>query len=344
MGVHNMGILEKIQKFVEYNYYRRKDIIAIIFYGSSKYETNTKDSDIDLLILTAKSKCFKGVTYIDNTRIEFFEKNFETILEEIENIDASQDNSLLSIFKNGQLISGDEITFNYLKEQIDFERKIPKYQNSSQISQYLTKIEETNNYFYKNYFYYNLLDKIRKKYHEERGYASISGQKAPELYQKRDYAEKYYCLRLPDQEFINQFQKALENGYDANLLTILLTKVDYTKEQSTNYQNVNELMVKCYSTIVESSINRSIRYLSQNNKNSLNSYYLAVEKIIILYCMINQLNYSIDYFKEEYDIEFLTLLDKTITHVSIENITNLFDFTTKNLDINYKSYKILDLK
>lgn len=50
------------------------NILGIIFYGSIKYQTNNSSSDIDLLIVTNSSKCYKGVTYIDGVKIEYFEK------------------------------------------------------------------------------------------------------------------------------------------------------------------------------------------------------------------------------------------------------------------------------
>ena len=37
-------------------------------------------------------------------------------------------------------------------------------------------------------------------------------------------------------------------------------------------------------------------------------------------------------------------LDKAIKNISFENITNLFNYVTKDIDIDYKDYKILDLK
>ena len=319
-------------------------VVGIIFYGSRKYKFNTDISDIDLLIITNNKPDFKGVSHVNNIRIEYFVKSISSLLEQIESIATSQDNSLLSIFKNGELIQGDEISFNYLKSQIDFERKVPKKKKSSQISSYLRKTEQTDNKFYKHYFYYNLIDMIRKKYHEENGYCSLNGQKAYNLYENREYAEMYYCLKLPDQDFIKLYKEAIEEGYNNSILSKLLAKVDCEKETSSFYQPFSKQEIKSYSAVVETSLTRSVKHLTNNNIESLNSYYLAIEKIRILYCMINRLNYNIEYFNEEYDSEFLKHFDIAIKNASIESITNLFDFTVKSLSINYKEYKVLDLK
>ena len=63
-----------------------------------------------------------------------------------------------------------------------------------------------------------------------------------------------------------------------------------------------------------------------------------------MYCLINNLNHNIELFGEEYDLEFMESLDKAIKNISFENITNLFNYVTKDIDIDYKDYKILDLK
>ena len=72
----HINTIDIIYKFLdEQDYLNRKEILGIIFYGSSNYKTDTKDSDIDLLIITNDENNYKGVTYVDNKKIEYFEKN-----------------------------------------------------------------------------------------------------------------------------------------------------------------------------------------------------------------------------------------------------------------------------
>ncbi len=148
-----MNYIEKVKTFVKNEKYaQREDFLGLIIYGSSKYGTATSDSDIDLLALTYHNKNFKGVRTIEGTKLEFFEKSFYYILNQIENIAESQDNTLLSIFQNGEFIYGDKLTYEYIKEQLNFARKIPKQQKSSQISNYLSKVKTTEDLAYKNFF------------------------------------------------------------------------------------------------------------------------------------------------------------------------------------------------
>ena len=86
----------------EKGYRERKDILGIILYGSSIYHTATHFSDIDLLIITENDKNYKGLTYIENQKIEYFERNIYDILQKIETLDESLDRSLISIFTNGK--------------------------------------------------------------------------------------------------------------------------------------------------------------------------------------------------------------------------------------------------
>lgn len=95
------------------------------------------------------------------------------------------------------------------------------------------------------------------------------------------------------------------------------------------------------SIIVNNNLVRCLNYLSTDNPNALNAYYLTIEKIRILYCMINYINYDITNFLEEYDFDFISLLNKTIKNISSNNIIELFNYVTKSIKINYKDYKIL---
>lgn len=62
---------ELIWNFIE-NFGRKEDILGIIFYGSSCYKTDMLGSDIDLLFITDGDKNYKGTTYIEGIKIEYF--------------------------------------------------------------------------------------------------------------------------------------------------------------------------------------------------------------------------------------------------------------------------------
>lgn len=51
-------------------------VLGILFYGSRNQRDFNSYSDIDLLIVTDDTKNYKGVTFIDNIKIEYFEKKY----------------------------------------------------------------------------------------------------------------------------------------------------------------------------------------------------------------------------------------------------------------------------
>ena len=108
---------EIILKFLSL-YSTKVNILGIIFYGSSNYGSSDNSSDIDLLFITDGDKNYKGTTYIDGKKIEYFEKNIYYLMDKIDTLDNDYDRSLISIFKNGNIIYSKDDTINYLKEEV----------------------------------------------------------------------------------------------------------------------------------------------------------------------------------------------------------------------------------
>ncbi len=253
-----------------------------------------------------------------------------------------RNNSLISILKTGRTIYGNYLFSNELKDLINNTNKLSKNKNTStSIKSYLNMLEQYKNSSYRNYFYFNLVDEIRKKYTLERGFNYISGLKAYNLYQKKEYAKKFYCLNLPNQSFIDLYLNSIESEYNEENLKKLLAIINYDKRKYYDKHFLSSNEIKMQSIIVNNNLVRCLNYLSTNNPNALNAYYLTIEKIRILYCMINYINCDITNFLEEYDFDFISLLNKTIKNISSNNIIELFNYVTKSIKINYKDYKIL---
>ena len=73
-----MTVHEIIQEFIKKNKYLQDEhVLGILFYGSYKYGLNNQNSDIDLHIIYDDSNpkhLIRGNTFINGTRIEYFEK------------------------------------------------------------------------------------------------------------------------------------------------------------------------------------------------------------------------------------------------------------------------------
>ncbi len=342
----HINTIDIIYKFLdEQDYLNRKEILGIIFYGSSNYKTDTKDSDIDLLIITNDENNYKGVTYVDNKKIEYFEKNVYDLAKKIEELPNNFDRSLESIFTNGKVIYDKHKTIENLKDLVLENNEYPrkKKQNKfystsfSELKKTFFSTDKTSPYF--NYIYYNFLEEIRKEYHIQNGYSKLPVNKIKKLYENSDYSEKYYCVKLPDIEFRNLYISLLEK-YKENEFNVLLGKLKIKQTIKNNF-NARKNNVKYSSTIIHSLIEKII-VKDTNEKDYLSLYYIALEKIRNLYCNINKLDNSLDNIYE-YDSSFFEIFNDCVSNPSKENITLLFNYLSSKIDIDYKKYKIYEL-
>ena len=342
----HINTIDIIYKFLdEQDYLNRKEVLGIIFYGSSNYKTDTKDSDIDLLIITDDENNYKGVTYIDNKKIEYFEKNVYDLAKKIEELPSNFDRSLESIFTNGKVIYDKHKTIENLKDLVLENNEYPRKKNQnkfystsfSELKKTFFSTDKTSPYF--NYIYYNFLEEIRKEYHIQNGYSKLPVNKIKKLYENSDYSEKYYCVKLPDIEFRNLYISLLEK-YKEDEFNVLLGKLKIKQTIKNNF-NVRKNNVKYSSTIIHSLIEKII-VKDTNEKDYLSLYYIALEKIRNLYCNINKLDNSLDNIYE-YDSSFLEIFNDCISNPSKENITLLFNYLSSKIDIDYKKYKIYEL-
>lgn len=342
----HINAIDIIYKFLdEQNYLNRKEILGIIFYGSSNYKTDTKDSDIDLLIITNDENNYKGVTYVDNKKIEYFEKNVYDLAQKIEELPSNFDRSLESIFTNGKVIYDKHKTIENLKDLVLENNEYPrkKKQNKfystsfSELKKTFFSTDKTSPYF--NYIYYNFLEEIRKEYHIQNGYSKLPVNKIKKLYENSDYSEKYYCVKLPDIEFRNLYISLLEK-YKEDEFNVLLGKLKRKQTIKNNF-NARKNNVKYSSTIIHSLIEKII-VKDTNEKDYLSLYYIALEKIRNLYCNINKLDNSLDNIYE-YDSSFFEIFNDCVSNPSKENITLLFNYLSSKIDIDYKKYKIYEL-
>ena len=342
----HINTIDIIYKFLdEQDYLNRKEVLGIIFYGSSNYKTDTKDSDIDLLIITDDENNYKGVTYIDNKKIEYFEKNVYDLAKKIEELPSNFDRSLESIFTNGKVIYDKHKTIENLKDLVLENNEYPRKKNQnkfystsfSELKKTFFSTDKTSPYF--NYIYCNFLEEIRKEYHIQNGYSKLPVNKIKKLYENSDYSEKYYCVKLPDIEFRNLYISLLEK-YKEDEFNVLLGKLKRKQTIENNF-NVRKNNVKYSSTIIHSLIEKII-VKDTNEKDYLSLYYIALEKIRNLYCNINKLDNSLDNIYE-YDSSFLEIFNDCISNPSKENITLLFNYLSSKIDIDYKKYKIYEL-
>lgn len=327
----------------------KSHILGIIFYGSCRYKTNNPSSDIDLLLITDEEKNTKGTIYIEDRKVEFFEKNIFSLIEKINQLNYSLDRSLMSIFKNGEILYSKNNTIEFIKEEVLSKIENPSRiknasSNTNDIVFYKSEIErlESDNPLFL-YYYYNLLEVVRQEYHQQYGYSKLPTMKVYDLYSNPDYAKDFYCVDLPKTDFRNKFLHLIKNGYDKDKLDDLLNKISIQEQaDSYGFSFYSKNKIIYFSTVVKNAVDKSNYYLECNRPDSLFCYYNALNKTRRLYDNINGIEQQIDLMKADYDSEFLSLLSSHIRKP--QSLESLFETVSKPLDIDYKNYKVLELQ
>lgn len=337
-----------IEKFLrEYTFQNESNILGVLFYGSTRYHTNYSNSDIDLLIVSDSVNNYKGVTYMDDVKVEYFENNIYSLLEKVDGLETSPNRYLTSIFTNGEILFSKDQTLEYLKEEVlsrgtTFKKKRktshPLFNEWYTI---LNTLSEKNSFF--EYVYHNLLENIRKSYHEEKGYALIPLMKGYELYRNRDYAKKFYCVNLPSERFTNLYLESITKECSKERLEKLSKELNHDDSSYQSYYPLyqkRELEYK--STIVDNCVSKSVTFLQSDHPAKYHYYWIALDSVRALYCNRNRIDDSISQFGCYYEEEFLSLFYNCLNTRKEASLQELFQFVTKPLKIDYRKYKVLE--
>ena len=216
--------LEIINKFIEKMDYRNNShYLGIYFYGSSQTGFSNENSDIDLHIIfddSDKEHIYRGITYIDGIKIEYFEKNINDLYLSLENDIKERNYSWHSILgtsmiiedKNGSLHKLQEFTINsYQKglqkmEEQDIIETIAIINNRMEKLRYFCKND--NSSFYS--LYYITIEKIRRFYHAINGFPRINTSKIYRVYKDDEYRKTYFKGKFVSEEFKNIYFKLIE--------------------------------------------------------------------------------------------------------------------------------------
>ena len=132
VNINNLTKNDIIEQFIINENYQQENDIEIILYGSSVNTIKlSATSDIDLLIITKEPKNYKGVRYINNIRVEFQERSFYDLYDELTSDEELRNNSLISILKTGRTIYGTYLFSNELKDLINNKDKLSKKKSAS---------------------------------------------------------------------------------------------------------------------------------------------------------------------------------------------------------------------
>ncbi len=206
-------INEIVSNFIAINdLANNEDILAILLYGSYAYETNTSNSDVDLLLIISGknnyriSKMFEGINFdIHALSIPEMERNI--VYEK-----ANGNQFISSVLKNSLIFENKYNTLEYLKCISDVSlRGCTRVINSEFLNLAISAVKdflecEDND----DFKYYVALDLLRNVIHVKLNASFIPETKVYKLYSDNKYAREKYLVKLPNKEFIDLYMDALK--------------------------------------------------------------------------------------------------------------------------------------
>ena len=225
-------------------YFTKEEVIGVVLSEEELIKVSNNNSDLDIIIVTNnKEDCsIKGVEVIFGLKIQYQEisakeilkKNFNKQKDYLTNIMCDG----LILFERGQQIK--EIQ-EYIKEQykeplpvigsIEINEALIELNNNVEM---LLNLENTIEF---NHLYNLVIEKIRTFYHQSKGYKQISPFKVNEVYENNEILDS---RDVPDEEFINLYNKAIESNSSHNndKLNAILNLYNYSKKDySINFNN-----------------------------------------------------------------------------------------------------------
>lgn len=227
-GGYKVKVYEIIQKFIkEKKFIQDENVIGILFYGSSRYGLNNKNSDIDLLIVYDDSNyqfpLIRGNAYVDGMRIEYFKKTIREIYINAEEDFMTQSNASLSIIGKAEIIYEKNSTMHCLQEYIlnKFKNGVPPITEDRAREKLATinnRIERLEKYavseqygYYFDHLYNLIIEMIRRFYHELNGIPRIETYKGFKLYTNQKYQDMFSIDYIPEPEFLKMYFELVQN-------------------------------------------------------------------------------------------------------------------------------------
>jgi len=256
----NSDVKALIERFLEQKIYTdelfdKLDLLGVLVYGSSLTGYASKESDIDLLVVTITGdKVTRGVCQFEGRKIEYFIKPIERFFSESQKFADMNCPSHLALQQNAYILF-DRGGFmeNVLKTDVEYynkNRKPPKFDKVVKFVQIENRIASLKNILSRNgkefhAVYYNILELIRVFHSTTKEEADVPFAKAYRVYNDKNYYNRFVGANannpLPDKEFVRLYSKCVEMHNEPKvMLNNLLELFNYEKQfvsiDPNNYQ------------------------------------------------------------------------------------------------------------
>jgi len=245
---NNNRINEVVMSFVErMNYLQNKNVLGIILYGSSITGYAHAASDIDIHIITTNNikDLVRGVVTINNNKFEYFERPLDDVYKEVDLSFKNQKNALLTMIGYGNIIFDRDGETKKLQQYIldKYSNPLPSLEGDDakeMVAILDNRIIKLQDMFNKNSIefdssYFLLIERMRKFYSRRCGCSDIPPEKAVRVYSDDNYREAFCKSKIPDNDFIELYLKALVQDNRIDKLNMAYKMFEYT----TNGINLN---------------------------------------------------------------------------------------------------------
>ena len=267
-----MTVYEIIQEFIKKNnYIQDEHVLGILFYGSYQYGLNNPNSDIDLHIVfddSIPNHLIRGNSFINDVRIEYFEKTISEIYDTIEDEYSTQNNASESIIGNAEIIYEKDNSMHALQKYVKskFANGLPKLTDDEAKEQIaiinnrmekLKKYAEENNCFFEH-LYHLTIEKIRRFYHNLNGMPRIETYKGFKVYTDEKYQKMFSIDYIPDNKFLEMYFELIQNQSNDKMEKYhLLEKFYHYSKESINFNEHDyRISVKSRNDGTDTRINR----------------------------------------------------------------------------------------
>lgn len=256
--------LEKVERAIasfidRMGYLENEHVLGCFFYGSYLTGYSNKNSDVDLHIIFDNSNpkhLIRGNEYINEFRIEYFEKPINDLYLSADNDFNNQCNALLSIVGTSKIVFDKGEYLKQLREYVleKFSKPLPPLEKEtakeyvSIINNRMEKLEKAVNdnspYFY--HLYHLTIEKIRKFYHKLNGLPEVPTSKVFRVYTDEDYRKSFYKDDIPEEEFIIMYLDAIsDNDLDMkNKLKKVQDLYNYAKRDVSLEEDSYRILIK----------------------------------------------------------------------------------------------------
>lgn len=340
-----------IQKFKDNNrIMENTKVLGMISYGSRINNYATNDSDLDILLVTDGKYSYVARQTIDGIKVDINIYSLDQIGYIIEGDREINNRYFVSVFNTGIIEKDENGIMEYLKDlvntrskDINGTRKLAREKVSELGNLYQRLMNANEEDVYKDYIYYNLLEKIRSNYNYMYNCSRLNFTKVYDIFSNKCLINAYYKLKLPKKEFIYWFMVAL-NTKDLEKRKELSKKL-----LGFLYLNVFDLSG---GTILYEGTTKSkdellfnVAYLKDRIKkveSMLISKHSASDSVyyILLY-RIRELLFEVDMdCALDVELEFEQACLASDLDERIKSIEDLFVYIDKKFDLDYDNYLI----